>query len=299
MFCPNCDSENSNSAKFCKNCGNKISQNESRSAVPKRNNLVMGVVIAVIFLVIGAVLVGRGFLVNKNASTSQQQTTQAQSMTKNPTTNKPTATSKKDNGAADSSCGSQVKDADSNSYGTVQVGTQCWMASNMNVGVKIDRKNEPSDNKKIEKWCYDNIEAHCDSDGGLYTWDEAMQYSTKEGAQGICPSSWHVPTDAEQYTLENYLKDSGETCDSARIGYDCASAGAKLMNGGSSGMNFLLAGYRSTDGTFYALDALEYSWSSSVSVGSAWNRSLYMGNSAVYRSTNGQSGGFSVRCVKD
>lgn len=60
-----------------------------------------------------------------------------------------------------------------------------------------------------------------------------------------------------------------------------------------------LAGNRNTDGSFNNLGSNENSWSSSVSGGNAWNRNLNVGEARVYRGTNNQSAGLSVRCVKD
>ncbi len=199
-------------------------------------------------------------------------------------------------------CGtSDVMDADGNTYNTVLIDQQCWMASNLKVGTMLaSGSTMPSNNETIEKWCYDNNESNCTSDGGLYHWDEAMQYSTSESAQGICPTGWHIPTDAEQYALENYLKDEGQTCNAARNGaWDCSTAGTKLKSGGSSGMNFPLAGGRSTDGSF--LDRLSYAlfWSSSQSGSSAWSRNLNSGSATVDRATYSKAYGFSVRCLKD
>jgi len=45
----------------------------------------------------------------------------------------------------------------------------------------------------------------CNVYGGLYQWDEAMQYSTTVGVQGICPTGWHLPADSEWTTLTTFL----------------------------------------------------------------------------------------------
>lgn len=183
-------------------------------------------------------------------------------------------------------CGSsQVQDIDGNAYNTVLVNQQCWMASNLKVGTKLaSGSTMPANNGVIEKWCYNNEDANCASEGGLYHWDEAMQYVNTAGAKGICPSGWHIPTDAEQYALENYLKDTGQTCDASRVGaWDCSTAGTKLKSGGSSGMNFPLAGHRYSDGSFYNRGSNAYVWSSSESGGSAWYRYLNSGGATVVR----------------
>jgi uncharacterized protein (TIGR02145 family) len=86
-------------------------------------------------------------------------------------------------------------------YGRVRIGDQEWMAENLNIGSPIEIHQGQSDNKGIEKWCYD-----CISYGGLYTWFEAMNYGSADtGAtghtQGICPVGWHIPTEKEVITL--------------------------------------------------------------------------------------------------
>jgi uncharacterized protein (TIGR02145 family) len=200
-------------------------------------------------------------------------------------------------------CGtSTVLDADGNSYGTVLIGTQCWMASNMNIGTKLATgATEPTDNSIIEKWCYNNDDSICATDGGLYNWNEAMKYSTTEGAQGICPSGWHVPKDSELYALENYLKDTGATCDSNRHNvYDCTGTGTKLKSGTPPGMNIPLAGLRGTGGSFTFRTSGAGIWSSSESGASAaWDRCLGSGVPTVGRYADAKARGFSVRCLRD
>jgi uncharacterized protein (TIGR02145 family) len=197
-----------------------------------------------------------------------------------------------------------VTDADGNVYDTLQINSQCWMKQNMRVGTRIAASGNQTNNATTEKYCYSNSDANCTSnnpnypDGGLYQWDEAMQYVTTPGARGICPSGWHIPTDTEWHILEHTLTDSGQTCDPNRNGmYDCSTAGTKLRPGGTSGFEGNLAGFawsgsfiRATSGFF---------WSSSESGASAWYRDLNSGNAQVNRSTNGKLVGFSVRCLQD
>lgn len=103
-------------------------------------------------------------------------------------------------------CGlSQVADEDGNAYNTVLIGDQCWLAENLNTGTMIDMSANPSDNGTIEKYCLNNLSENCAEYGGLYKWDELMAYQTEEGARGICPPGWHVPTTDEWLTLVNYL----------------------------------------------------------------------------------------------
>ncbi|MBU4338607.1 hypothetical protein KKB43_01530 [Patescibacteria group bacterium] len=214
---------------------------------------------------------------------------------------------------SDFTCGTDiVADIDNNIYNTVLIGTQCWLKQNLRTGTQLATGNTtPSNNGTIEKWCpapsgtagtVDNIQyaANCVTDGGLYQWNEAMGYVTTEGAQGICPTGWHIPTDAQQYILENYLKDGANTCVSTRTGWDCDTAGTKLKVGGTSGFEGILAGLRSTDGSFYNRLTNAYLWySSQYDASFAWERILSSGSSTVYRYLSNKAYGFSVRCLKD
>jgi uncharacterized protein (TIGR02145 family) len=94
-------------------------------------------------------------------------------------------------------------------YHTVKIGGQCWMADNLDVGAMITGNINQTDNAVIEKHCYNNDLLNCAHYGGLYQWDEAMQYVTTAGAQGICPAGWHLPTQAEFGTLSTSVGGDG------------------------------------------------------------------------------------------
>ncbi len=85
-----------------------------------------------------------------------------------------------------------VTDIDGNTYNTVQIGSQCWLKENLNVGEMINGNENMNNNGTIEKYCYGNDLANCHTYGGLYQWDEMMQYSTTQAVQGICPLDWHI-----------------------------------------------------------------------------------------------------------
>lgn len=80
-------------------------------------------------------------------------------------------------------------------YPTIQIGNQCWLSKNLNVGVFTS--GELTNNDTIEKLCYNNDTSNCAIYGGLYSWNEAMQYSIGDGNRGICPEGWHIPTKRE------------------------------------------------------------------------------------------------------
>ena len=202
-------------------------------------------------------------------------------------------------------CGS-IKDSEENLYGTIRIGEQCWMQENLNIGTRIDGANNQTDNSTIEKYCHSDDPANCDIYGGLYQWDEMMQYETQEGTQGICPVGWHIPSDDEWKTLEMHLGMSQAQADGTS--WRGTDEGDKLktagdcfggVNCGVSNFEGLLAGYRNASGSFHNLGSLANLWSSSESGSNAWRRSLGSGNSTVYRTTHSQAYGFSVRCVKD
>ncbi len=102
-------------------------------------------------------------------------------------------------------CGDIFTDLrDGQRYPTVQIGSQCWMAKNLNIGVVVPDFMQ-SDNGLIEKTCYDNDPANCEIFGGLYTWGEAMAWTTTDGGQGICPPGWHLPARADWDLLRRFL----------------------------------------------------------------------------------------------
>lgn len=77
------------------------------------------------------------------------------------------------------SCGQPLTDPrDNRVYNTIQIETQFWMASNLNIGARIDSSGSQSNNGLIKKYCYLDLESYCGIYGGLYWWNEAMDYHT-------------------------------------------------------------------------------------------------------------------------
>jgi len=198
-------------------------------------------------------------------------------------------------------CGQPITDVrDGKTYNTVLIGAQCWMAQNLNIGTKINGSWEQTNNQVIEKYCYSDLESNCDIYGGLYKWNEAMQYVTTPGVQGICPAGWHLPTDAEWTVLTTFL--GGEDVAGGKMketGTNHWSSPNTLATN-SSGFTALPGGYRYDDGDFYDLADYAYFWSSSESSSSdAWDRILSCYDAIVYRFGNAKAWGFSGRCLKD
>jgi uncharacterized protein (TIGR02145 family) len=103
-----------------------------------------------------------------------------------------------------------VADKDGNYYNVIWIGSQLWMAENLNIGTQVIIVTNSSNNGVIEKYCYDNDPKNCRIYGGLYQWDEMMQYKPYDlrvpgTTQGICPDGWHIPSNGEWNILESFL----------------------------------------------------------------------------------------------
>jgi uncharacterized protein (TIGR02145 family) len=195
---------------------------------------------------------------------------------------------------------------DGQSYNAVQIGNQCWMAENLNIGIRIDGFSDQNDNTLIEKYCYNDDDANCNTYGGLYQWNEMMQYITIPGVQGICPAGWHVPTDEEWTTMSDYLdgeliaggkmKATG-TIEEGTGFWHSPNTGAT----NESGFTVLPAGDRYDDGNYYDLGYYPFFWSSDETndPGLSWSRYLLNSVTSIYRMNHDRDYGFSVRCVKD
>ncbi|HNS46441.1 MAG TPA: FISUMP domain-containing protein, partial [Bacteroidales bacterium] len=202
-------------------------------------------------------------------------------------------------------------------YQTVQIGEQCWFKENLNVGTMVISNSGGDlqiDNDILEKFCYNNDPVNCTTFGGLYDWDETMQYVTTEGAQGICPADWHIPTDNEWKTLEGtvdavYPVGDPEWDIHGWRGFD---AGSNLRETGtahwyppnndatnSSGFTGLPGGMRNyDDGGFDYLTIRGHFYSSTqMSEYDARSRYLNSGQAESGRFADIEHG-FSVRCIK-
>lgn len=193
---------------------------------------------------------------------------------------------------------------DNKYYNTVEIGFQCWMAENLNYGNFIPDSTEAGNNSIPEKYCYDNNLNFCESHGGLYRWAELMEYSAVEGSRGICPNGWHIPSDAEWYILEHYIDTTIN--DPNAVGYRGIDAAAKLLDGGSSGLDLLFAGMYAGGGNFYGMNpnvAKHSSYASSTenpaNINNAWRRILFENENGIGREASSKYYSISVRCITD
>jgi uncharacterized protein (TIGR02145 family) len=196
------------------------------------------------------------------------------------------------------------------------IGNQCWLKSNLNVGTKIDGSTSQTNNSIIEKYCYENNDVNCADDGGLYQWEEMMNYTTASsgnpsGRQGICMAGWHVPSDAEYCVLTSFL-DANINClnqgfqgivggllkDVPLVHWQTPNTGAT----NTSGFTAFGAGYRNSNGTYsnHMKSLLLWTTTNGSSAGNYVNWNLSYTSAAIARWTVGSGvQGYSVRCLKD
>ena len=147
------------------------------------------------------------------------------------------------------------------------------------------------------------------NEGILYQWCGAMDATISERSRGICPAGWHVPSDCEWMYLEhgqgmsiaqqttNFSWRANDAVNQGTPGYKLRSQGTGQTN--ASGFSGLIAGIRSTSGTFDGRTSGGYWWSSSASGAGASARALNSGYLGLYRAYDIKANGFSVRCLKD
>ena len=203
-----------------------------------------------------------------------------------------------------------VDSRDNQVYATIQIGTQCWMAENLNIGTMINGSVQQTNNSTIEKYCYDNSTVNCETYGGLYYWDEMMEYSTTPGTQGICPPGWHMPTNEEWKTMEMQLGMTQAQADAT--GYRGTDEGGKLKETGtihwnspntgatnSSGFTSIPGGFHYPGGNFGSIGIGSYFWDSSSIGADASRRSIGFDSQQIYQSFISKQYGLNIRCLKD
>ncbi len=193
-----------------------------------------------------------------------------------------------------------VTDIDGNTYQTVLIGTQEWMAENLKV--TRYRNGDPIPNVTGDtQWAsltsgaycsYENSSTNAAKYGYLYNF-----YAVAD-SRNLCPTGWHVPTDAEWTTLTDYL--GGEAVAGAKMkSPQFWGSGFSGMDN-SSGFTGLPSGWRAYDGRF-SFQVVGTWWSSSLYyTGSPWFCEIFSTYSNLYRENNAlKIDGFSIRCIKD
>jgi uncharacterized protein (TIGR02145 family) len=196
-----------------------------------------------------------------------------------------------------------VSDNDGNYYKVIRIGPQIWMAENINVGSMINIDENSGNNVIIEKYCYNNNPQNCKTYGGLYQWDEMMEYQSDDGItgtkQGICHDGWHIPNARDWYDLVTYL--GGSIAEKLKeAGYAHWLSPNTASN--ESGFTALPGGHSDPESASYGNLGVQGNWwSDDLSVSTGEPFSFYLNNNldiSQYFAFK-KSFGYSVRCIKN
>jgi uncharacterized protein (TIGR02145 family)/prepilin-type N-terminal cleavage/methylation domain-containing protein len=219
-------------------------------------------------------------------------------------------------GLGEWTCGEYLLDTrDYQSYTTIQLGNQCWMSENLNIGTRIDGVTTSTDNDIIEKYCYGNLESNCDIYGGMYQWNEAMQYVTTAGTKGICPDGWHVPSQNDWTGLQttinsnpnyrcngvsNYISKSMAAVSGWLTSTNNCAVGYNQPANNYSGFNVISVGYRTYDiGSFGGHGYDTYIWTSTENGANAFDIPFFYSSYAFGFVSHPKAYGWSIRCIKN
>ena len=199
-------------------------------------------------------------------------------------------------------CGDTLVDIrDGKKYSTVLIGSQCWMGANLNIGVQTTSINtgsphaDVSDNGIIEKYCFDNDSLYCIVYGGLYDWNELMDYDTAT-SRGICPQDWHIPSFDEWRDLTIQANYDSRNLKAIGEGHG-DGAGTNAL-----GFSALHGGDRGSLGVFTGDTLRSIFWTSTVdstNASLAHHTTLRAVDSLIYEFSTQKLTGFSCRCIKD
>jgi len=219
-------------------------------------------------------------------------------------------------------CPSTLTDIDGNTYNTVIIGNQCWMKENLKTtkyadGTSIDQGSSTS--YDVAYWYYPNNSASNKTTYGLlYNWKAVMRNASSSSSNpsnvlGICPTGWHVPSDAEWTQLTDYVGSQSQYRCSSNTTY-IAKALASTTGWGSSTNTCAVGNTPSSNnatgfgampaGGYYGYysDFGDYAnfWSATeLDSGRAYARSLRYNSAYVTRSNGYKNSGLSVRCLRD
>lgn len=206
-------------------------------------------------------------------------------------------------------CGDTLVDPrDGKRYVTIPYGSDCWMAENLNYGQFVMSDSTSSfhsdmfNDGNVQKYCQGNDSMNCIHYGGLYEWNELMNYTTTNGGQGICPPGWHVATDAEWQAMIAASGGTFSTSTNRGTGAnDMKDLGEGL--GGDTGTNATgfaarAHGDRDAWGIFTGFHMRFIFWTSTPTSDKPYQYTLWAENDTIYRYNDaGTETGFSCRCV--
>jgi len=193
-----------------------------------------------------------------------------------------------------------VTDYDGNTYQTVMIGTQEWMAENLKVTHYRNGDAIPNitDNGQ---WSAATSGAYCsyeNSSSNASTYGLLYNFYAVADARNLCPTGWHVPTKDEWSTLIEYL--GGASVAGAKMKSPNLWINGSTGMDNSSGFTALPGGYRYFEGTFLQVKNYQEIWSNTLyDASNAWRLVLSATNTSVALSDNNKRIGISIRCVKD
>jgi uncharacterized protein (TIGR02145 family) len=202
--------------------------------------------------------------------------------------------------------GPNITDAEGNTYKTVTIGTQTWMAENLKVSKYSDGTiiSNVTDNSEWKinttgAWAYYNNDVSNNTKyGKLYNW-YAVSKATN-GNKNICPTGWHIPSDAEWTILSDYL--GGENVSGGKM-KEVGTTSWNSPNSEASNLslfNGIPGGNRLYSGSYNGIGSYGNWWSSTEDyLSDAWNRQLYFSDGVERRHSNYKVNGNSVRCLRD
>jgi len=194
-----------------------------------------------------------------------------------------------------SNSGTFIDNRDDKEYRWVRIGTQIWMAENLN----YDTANGTG------SWCYADSLDNCAKYGRLYNWRTAMagsasSSSNPSGVRGVCPQGWHVPSRAEWVALVTAA--GGQTVAYTKLKSQTGWQVHSDIPIGTDefGFSALPGGNRRDGGNFTDVSDAGYWWSTTMNGSSdVWFRRILYNNENVFENGNrGRDVGFSVRCLK-
>ena len=207
-----------------------------------------------------------------------------------------------------------MKDSrDDNYYKTIVIGSQTWMAENLNYA----DSNETSSLTNGRSVCYGDDESNCKTYGRLYTWAAAIDSAKLEKTcgyyitcekfnqiQGICPEGWHLPSQDEWGTLMSFVGDSVGKKLKSSSGWDGSVESADYNGLDEFGFTALPAGirYDSYGEVIYAGLKMQSSFWSSTEIDqlTAYGLTFLDYDVNVAENTSlGKKDFYSVRCIKD
>lgn len=191
-----------------------------------------------------------------------------------------------------------VADNDGNTYKTIQIGTQTWMAENLKTTRYNDGTSIPLVIGMVD-WNESTTPGYCWYTNDSVSYGALYNFFTVNTGK-LCPLGWQVPSDAQWTALTTLL--GGEDLAGNKqkeIGlthWQTPNAGAT----NESGYTALPGGYRRTDGTYLNLKKYGYWWSSTESSSvNAFYRLMFYDSGFAQRVNSDKRNGFSVRCLLD